>query len=166
VWSALLGALCLAAFLAVVSRAPGSTWKAKLATASRAILADPLAAASLGLCATLATSPLVWGHYLTVFAIPIAWYALWDRELRGTARAWIGGALFLCTALLYLGLVDLVLSVFEIVDSDGTVRSITAFAWIPLFGALLLWLQARLAADPSAGAPLSALAPSSAATRA
>jgi hypothetical protein len=155
-WSAILGVLFLGSFLAVARRAPGSTWKAKLAASFRAILQEPFAAMSMGFCATFATSPLVWGHYLLVFVIPIVWYALWERELRGTPRAWIWGALFLTTALLYLGILDIVLTVFSIVDSDGTVRSITAFAWIPLWIALLAWAQARIAASSSSSAIISA----------
>jgi hypothetical protein len=155
-WSLVLGVGVVGSFLAVVKSAAGAGWKAKLLTAARAILAEPFAAMSMGLCVTFATSPLVWGHYLTVFAIPIVWYGLWDRELRGTREAYLCGGLFLATALLYLGLVDVVLTVFGIVDSDGTVRSFTAFAWIPLWASLLLWLRTRLARG---AAPTSSASP-------
>ena len=155
-WSMVLGIGLVGSLLFVVRKAAGEGWKAKLQNAARAILAEPYAAMSMGLCVTFATSPLVWGHYLTVFAIPIVWYGLWDRELRGTSGAYLHGALFLATALLYLGLVDIVLSVFHVVDSDGTVRSITAFAWIPLWANLLLWLRARLARGEAAPSSASA----------
>ncbi|MBL8899016.1 MAG: DUF2029 domain-containing protein [Planctomycetes bacterium] len=155
-WSMVLGIGLVGSLLFVVRKAAGEGWKAKLQNAARAILAEPYAAMSMGLCVTFATSPLVWGHYLTVFAIPIVWYGLWDRELRGTSGAYLHGALFLATALLYLGLVDIVLSVFHIIDSDGTVRSITAFAWIPLWANLLLWLRARLARGEAAPSSASA----------
>jgi len=103
-------------------------------------LRDPLAAASLGIVALLALSPLVWSHYGVLAVAPALWLCgpgggPWPRAL-----GWL--SLLLVVDLprrLYLLLPDLPWMVLDLNH---------AFAWIPLWIGMLGVLAAKLPAPP------------------
>jgi hypothetical protein len=142
-WSLLLALGLLASLAAVASRFPAASAAARARLLMEHVLLDPLGAASLGIVLTLALAPLVWGHYLTVLVVPLLWFTRWEFELEDDWRKRLYGALVLPSAFLYTGMMEVVLSIAGWESSEAALRSCTAFAWVPLWTVLLIWVAQR-----------------------
>jgi hypothetical protein len=122
--------LLLSALVAVALAARGRAW-----------LRDPWAAASAGVLATLATSPLVWPYYHLFALIPIAW--VFRSRPRWDAASW-------CAVATYAALSSPVLAALLAAQLYGTLRLLMFLAWLPLVPAVASRLALRVPASPAA----------------
>jgi hypothetical protein len=111
---------------------------------ARAVLADPWAAASLGVIFTLASAPLVWPYYHLFALVPIAWL------VRGEGR-W--DAASTCAALSYAALSSPVLAVLVAAEQYGVLRGLMFLSWIPLLPAAWWRIAPRARAHLEGAAP-------------
>jgi hypothetical protein len=128
-------AVALLAAVSDVGRRPE-----RVVPALRALFADPVGAASLGVLFTIGMSPLLWPHYFMFALIPMAWVMRADG--RWDAAAW-------CALASYLLFSRLVLGPLTSANLVGVVYSVMFFAWVPLIPALL----ARIASNNTGDRP-------------
>ena len=119
---ALLTALVAAAFLLAAVR--GRSREARRAD-SLALISDAQFAASVGIAFMLATSPLVWPHYLVLALVPIVWLLAGNGGTPGIAWAAV-----MCFAL-----------ATPVIEALFDRRSIVLYlvlllAWVPLMAGL------------------------------
>ncbi|HEV8439370.1 MAG TPA: hypothetical protein VGT40_14865 [Methylomirabilota bacterium] len=115
----LVGSLLAAAYRA------GRGWKGALAGALR----DPGAAASIGITATMAASPLMWLHYYVWSLIPAFWLM---RAGGADARV---AALGAAAVLLSSGALNVLLALAGLVS---LVPAVMAASWVPLWAGVVL----------------------------
>ena len=120
----ILVSVFLAAVLAALLMRDGGG--AALVPRARTVLADPWAAASLGVIFTLAASPLVWPYYHLFALVPIAWL------VRGPGR-W--DAASTCAAVSYAALSSPVLAVLVAAEQYAVLRVLMFVSWLPLLPA-------------------------------
>ena len=106
---------------------------------ARAVLADPWAAASLGVLFTLAAAPLVWPYYHLFALVPIAWLILGER--------WDAAAT--CAALSYAALSSPVLAILVAGEQYTVLRMLMFLSWIPLLPAVWWRIAAPLQRAPA-----------------
>jgi hypothetical protein len=154
IYGAGFAAVLLVSFLFLgVGPARRSAGAGPIRAAVATAFGDPLVAASLGIVMTLATSPLVWGHYTMAVLVALAWTMQPAHGLR--AHFWLialATVLYARGFLLGLEGIELLFKLGWTLSTD-TVNWLVAVAWIPLWiGLLLLLRRTGPDAEPRAAA--------------
>lgn len=142
VFTLALAVLVAISFVAVLARAPGATFIARVREGVFRTLRDPFAPAAVGLCATVASSHLVWGHYMIAAMIVFAWV------FRRDARPGLDFALVLLALVLYgqaYGALDWLGWLGD--DSGTLIRHLASLAWLAMWPGVLICVH-RLVRSP------------------